>query len=43
MPDAVKSAFIDVFRDHGNMTLEEANNYYETMQRTKRYQQETWS
>ena len=43
MPDGVKEAFLDVFRNHGDMTSNEAQDFYEAMQRNKRYQQETWS
>ena len=43
MPDGVKDAFLEIFRNHGNLTSDEAYDFYETMQRAKRYQQETWS
>ena len=43
MPEGVKTAFLDVFCNHGDMTADEAQEFYETMQRNKRYQQETWS
>ncbi|XP_076822660.1 NADPH-dependent diflavin oxidoreductase 1-like isoform X1 [Clavelina lepadiformis] len=43
MPDDVKSAFLDIFQAQGNMTSEEAQYFYEELQRNKRYQQETWS
>uniref|UniRef100_H2Z1M2 NADPH-dependent diflavin oxidoreductase 1 n=1 Tax=Ciona savignyi TaxID=51511 RepID=H2Z1M2_CIOSA len=43
MPDDVKSTFLEIFRVHGAMTSQEADDYCRTMQSVKRYQQETWS
>jgi len=43
MPEGVKDAFLHVFSSCGDMTNEAANNFYQKLQLSKRYQQETWS
>lgn len=43
MPDAVRDAFLTIFQDLGEMTEKEAVRFYESLQKNKRYQQETWS
>lgn len=43
MPDSVKDAFLKIFREYGQMTDGEAEQYHEMLQKNKRYQQETWS
>nr|CAB3264242.1 NADPH-dependent diflavin oxidoreductase 1 [Phallusia mammillata] len=43
MPDQVKEAFLELLRNNGNMTPEQATDYVTKLQQSKRYQQETWS
>ena len=43
MPDNVRDALIEVIQQEGQMTEEEAQEYVENLDRTKRYQAETWS
>lgn len=43
MPDAVRDAFLKIFQDLGEMTEKEAVQFYDSLQKNKRYQQETWS
>jgi len=43
MPDAVRDAFIELFKEHGNETDEDAAKSLKKLQEQKRYQQETWS
>nr|XP_039265010.1 NADPH-dependent diflavin oxidoreductase 1-like isoform X1 [Styela clava] len=43
MPDSVRDAFLKIFKEFGEMTEKESFEFYETMQKNKKYQQETWS
>lgn len=43
MPDGVRNSFLQIFQKFGEMTENEAFQFYETLQKEKRYQQETWS
>ncbi|XP_074026251.1 NADPH-dependent diflavin oxidoreductase 1-like isoform X1 [Leptinotarsa decemlineata] len=43
MPQGVRQAFIEVIRECGVMTLENATHYVENMEKSGRYQIECWS
>lgn len=43
MPEAVKNAFRAVIIKEGNCKFDDAENYLKDMERTLRYQTETWS
>ncbi|KAG9543546.1 riboflavin synthase domain-like protein, partial [Aureobasidium melanogenum] len=42
MPKGVREALSDVLREHGQMQLEQANEYLDQMEKDGRYKQETW-
>lgn len=42
MPKGVREALSDVLQEHGQMELEEANEYLDQMEKDGRYKQETW-
>ena len=42
MPQAVRAALAEVFRDHGGMDQETSERYLEAMEKDGRYKQETW-
>ncbi|XP_065155872.1 NADPH-dependent diflavin oxidoreductase 1 isoform X2 [Atheta coriaria] len=42
MPRAVRDAFVTVATDAGRLTPQEAENFVEKMEKTNRYQTETW-
>ncbi|KAF6225498.1 hypothetical protein HO133_009498 [Letharia lupina] len=42
MPQAVRAALADVFRDVGRMDQKDAESYMEAMEKEGRYKQETW-
>ena len=43
MPDSVRDAVKGVIQEEGGLTEEEAENYIRELDRTRRYQAETWS
>ena len=43
MPDAVRAAVRNIIMSEGQMTDDEADKYLDQMDRTRRYQAETWS
>jgi sulfite reductase alpha subunit-like flavoprotein len=43
VPEQVSDALKTVFIQHGNMTIEQADDYLREMERTKQFQRETWS
>ena len=42
MPQAVRAALVDVFRDCGRISQEDAEGYLKSMEMEGRYKQETW-
>lgn len=42
MPQNVKDALITIIRDHGNMNLEDAEDFFKGMENSGRYAYETW-
>ena len=43
MPDDVKAALVDIIVQHGHLSTEAAQQYLLSMEKTGRFQQETWS
>ena len=43
MPDAVREALCDVIRREGGKTHDEAESYVRDMDKSRRFQAETWS
>lgn len=43
MPNNVREEFIDLVKDNGKLTYEEAVNFIEQLEKNNRYQSETWS
>jgi len=43
MPDDVRAALLDIIVTHGNQSAEDAQMYINNMDRTHRYQAETWA
>ncbi|KAK2588720.1 hypothetical protein KPH14_001610 [Odynerus spinipes] len=43
MPNSVREEFIDLVKQNGKLTHEEAVNFIEQLEKTNRYQSETWS
>jgi sulfite reductase (NADPH) flavoprotein alpha-component len=43
VPEQVSDALKSVFVTHGSMSTEEADQYLQHLERTKRFQRETWS
>jgi sulfite reductase alpha subunit-like flavoprotein len=42
MPQAVREALIEVFEEHGKTDREGAEVYLVSMEKSRRYRQETW-
>lgn len=42
MPSAVREEFVDLVKSYGEMSQEEAENFIRTLEKTDRYQSETW-
>lgn len=42
MPQAVRAALVDIFRERGAMDRKDAEGYLEAMEKEGRYKQETW-
>ena len=43
MPDAVRDAIKSAIMQHGQKSSEDVEDYFKLLERTKRYQTETWS
>lgn len=43
IPEQVSDALKTVFIEHGQMSIEQADDYFREMERTKQFQRETWS
>lgn len=42
MPDCVKTSFVEIFENQGNMNSEDAKNFLKKLEISKRFQLETW-
>jgi hypothetical protein len=42
MPQAVRNALAEIFSTEGRMSLSDAEEYLDKMEKTERYKQETW-